>query len=342
MGLSRKQKKAIADLKAVEVAAYTRKQIDELRKIYRQATKDLQRVLLSTTATSLTKKSAAKTLANVKIITKALEVDVVEWGEDILPLSYNRGVDVAERQVLRLGISDSVARTAALHTAAIGVLADSLAVDVVKVSGEITHLAGSFIRRAQLDSLMDQELSRQVAQGIIKGDGFKQSGSRLLQAYRERIAEGAFVRIGGRNYQLDKYLELVAQTRTREATTEGTINTAVQYGMDIGIWDVHDNPCPQCQRFSGRVFSISGTHPDFLRLDVRPPVHPRCECSFHPTTETKLRDTDMYDKLVALSKNPNIPILNQGDYESILGRKPLEIAKAEANVLGNLEEAMAL
>lgn len=339
MTLSRRQRKEIP---LEEVAAYTRAQINELRKIYKKAAKDLQKLLLSEDLSSFNRGRSESILRQAELIIKGLESDTLDWAEVVLPLSYGRGIDIAARQVLRLGIVEEVDRFALIHTAAVSVLTDVIVADVVKAGSEIRQLVSSFVRRAQIDRNLDREITRRIAEGLIAGSHTREVGSQLYREFRQRISDGHFVRIGNRNYELGSYLELVAQTRTREATTEGTLNTAALYGMDLVIWDVHDNPCPQCQPYAGRVFSISGTNEDFPPLIVRPPVHPRCECSVHPTTDTKLEDVGLYDRLVALSRNGSIPILNQDNYEEILGKSAMDIAKADADILGNLEEALSL
>jgi hypothetical protein len=326
-------KELVREIKSAEIASYTRRQLDELIRIYRSAEREIQKKILNVSSEN-TRARNTQILRQLNLIIFSLEAQAAEWAEDVLPKSYQRGIDVAARQLARLGVADSVDPFARIHTSAISVLADGIVLDTVKAGAELRQLVGSYIQRTQLAKGVDEAITRGIAEGIIQGRGSRKQRDALLEIYRERIGNGQFVSIGGRNYRLDKYLELVARTRTREAVTQGTINTAVQYGLDLVMWDIHDNPCPKCQPYSGRVFSITGANLEFPRLTVKPPVHPMCECTIHPITDERLQESDKYEELVALSNNQRVKILGRGDYEQILGKKPMEIAEADANTLG--------
>lgn len=104
-----------------------------------------------------------------------------------------------------------------------------------------------------------------------------------------------FIRITGkdgvaRNYNLKSYSELVARTQMRQSQTEAVKKSCAEYDNDLVEIPPHSDPCPLCAPRQGKVYSISGKHPDYPELpDGGPPWHPNCEDVANPTSERALR-----------------------------------------------------
>jgi hypothetical protein len=324
-------RKIMDSLKAQQVAPYTRRQLDELIRMYRQAEREIQKALLSSDLSDVSRIRSKQIETSIKMILMALNNETREWGERVISVSYGRGVDVAAAQLSRLGIATDVNKFAHVHTAAMAIIADSITMDSLRMGSEVQSMVNQFIMRSQLARAADLAMSRSVAQSIIQGESLGKSTRRLVNDLRSRVGGGEFIRAGSRTFTMSEYMELVARTRTREAVTEGTLNTALNYGLDLVMWDIHDNACPKCQPYLGRVFSISGSSSVFPALEVRPPVHPNCECTIHPITDEYLEDIDYYDRLVELSNDPDTPILGRADYEEIIGRAPMRNAESAAD-----------
>ncbi|MFA7177480.1 MAG: phage minor capsid protein, partial [Smithellaceae bacterium] len=107
----------------------------------------------------------------------------------------------------------------------------------------------------------------------------------------DQIGGGDFIIVNGKSYNVKSYAELVARTRMRESQTQATIELANEFENDLAEIPRHDNPCEEiCAEYQGKVYSISGKHPDYPMLpDGGPPFHPRCECTLNLTSETALR-----------------------------------------------------
>ena len=108
-----------------------------------------------------------------------------------------------------------------------------------------------------------------------------------LDESRKQILDGKFVLVNGRRYKMKSYAETVARTRLREAQTKATKLLCEEYENDLVKFSNHDDPCPECEKYEGKIYSLSGTHPDYEQLtdDISPPVHPRCEHNLNPTSE---------------------------------------------------------
>lgn len=326
-------KKILTQEEASGIASFTRRQLDELIRIYRAAEREIQK-RLSAVSTHNTRARNIALLNQVEMIISALQIQLADWSQTVIPKSYQRGVEIVEQQTKRLEASRIGTSFAQIHQSAITALVQLITMDGARVSTELKHVASNIVRRTQLAKSIDDAISREIALGVIEGKNLKQQTDALLSMYRARVGAGEMININGTWFRLDKYMELVARTRTRDAVTQGTINTALQYGFDLVVWDIHDNPCPKCRPFTGRVFSITGEDTRFPLLVTRPPVHPNCECTIHPTTEIKLRESKKLDEIVALSNNPRVEILGRDDYEFIIGKKPMQIAEADATLIG--------
>jgi hypothetical protein len=321
----------LKEFEAGKIATLTRRQLDALIRVYRQAERKITAEILSGAGGTNADLLAMQT--TVRRMLRALMIFSNSWADEAFTLSYKRGVDITERQVQRLGIAASVVRDTLQHQRAVSLLVASMSEDTVRASASVENLVVEFIRRTKQTRALDNALSQSLAESLVQGNSTIQTRDAMLEALRGFVKEGELIRAGSRQYKPSDYIEMVARTRAREATTLGTLNTAIQYGMDLVLWDVHDNACPKCQPYLGRVFSISGTNKDFPQLVVRPPVHPNCECTIHPTTEIALRDSNNYSRLVALSNNAKIVILDDDDYRSILGKRAFQIANMESDIV---------
>lgn len=96
------------------------------------------------------------------------------------------------------------------------------------------------------------------------------------------------IRIAGRNYDVGKYAELVARTKTAEAATAGTVNRLAESGLDLIMVSAH-GATDGCGEFEGMIFSISGEsdkYPSMANMpNGGPPFHPNCKHRTMPFVE---------------------------------------------------------
>ena len=115
----------------------------------------------------------------------------------------------------------------------------------------------------------------------------------LRDALKGKLDDMQFVRIemadgGYRDYKLGYYAEMVARTELARAMIEGTKAAMEEFGEDLVIWDIHQDPCPECAEYMGKIFSISGTDPNYEQFpDI--PRHVNCECSCSPISQFDAR-----------------------------------------------------
>jgi hypothetical protein len=122
-----------------------------------------------------------------------------------------------------------------------------------------------------------------------------QHAAKLIRSFLEGyVGEGNLIEINGRHYNIRKYARMVARTELRRVQTKATKNYCKEYQNDLVQWSKHANPCPDCSKLEGRVFSISGKHPDYPKLQEEPPLHPQCEHNINPTSETAIKFREVY------------------------------------------------
>lgn len=310
---------AFSELQGIEKKLYLETKIKELDRLYGQTQKKLLAQLAQVDITEFQRYRTEAILKQVNLTVKVLDGGARKWAVKTIPYAYKRGVDIAGQRLKALKVTDKIAFDAQIHTSGINILADQVTMDLLEANGSIRKNFSRFIRATQQRIIEDKMITRQIAEGLIRGEARRAVSDRMLNEFRKRLGEEKFITINGRNYRPDKYAKLVARTRTREATGQGTINSCLQYGMDLVQVDVHADACEYCQQFMGRVYSISGNHPEFPMLSEEPPFHPQCECNLLPITEESLRSRGYYQQEVKLSNSPTIKIPSFSRFEELIG-----------------------
>jgi len=297
---------------------YLRTQIDRLRATYKAAQETLTRKLGSLNITAFERARAEKLLVEIKQIIMGLNKEAYSWAKNAIPVSYNRGIDFAADKLKSLDVTRFVSYDAKIHTQAVAIMIDDVAVDLISANESMGRVFNRFIRQTQQTILQDAQISQTIAQGLATGDTRRQVSSSILKSLQAKMDNQQFISINGRNYRPDKYAELLARTRTREATTQGTINTALRYGIDLVQWDAHAEICEYCAQFAGRVYSISGQDDQFPQLTEQPPLHPNCRCNLEPVTEEALQDRGQMEGIIKLSNAPKVEIDSYARFEEVL------------------------
>jgi len=74
----------------------------------------------------------------------------------------------------------------------------------------------------------------------------------------------------------------------RETQTKATLDLCRKYENDLVQVSSHGTDCEVCKEFEGKVYSISGTHPLYPKLERKPPFCPGCRHSILPTSEEEI------------------------------------------------------
>jgi len=299
---------------------YLTQQVDNLVKIYRSAQIGLAAQLRKIGLEDAERFRLQQLLKQVNTITAALNKGAYRWAKTTIPHSYEVGIDLAADRLKALGVTRFVSYDAKIHTSAVNVLVDEVTAELLTANENMKKFFTRVITQTQQRLLEDAEITRMIAEGVIKGEARRTVSDAILKELRKQMDNSQFVVINGRNYRPDSYATLVARTRTKEASTQGTLNTALRYDVDLVQWDTHSEICEYCQQFSGRVYSISGTDDNFPALDEKPPLHPNCRCVITPITRESLEDRGYLNEVIKLSNSPMIEVDSFSRFEEVLSQ----------------------
>jgi len=278
-------------------------QVKNLGDSYLKSRKRLRRILTQVDLTDFRKYRTQALLAQVNSEITALNKAARVWAKKNVPVTYVRGVDIAAKELKRMNVTRFVNTDAKIHQSAVASLVDDITINMVTANLSMKNEITRYIKKTQQRILEDKKISQLIVQGQIEGETRRQTSDVILKELTKQMGDEKYVRINGRRYQPDKYAELLARTRTREAASIGSINTALQYGLDLVQISVHNHPQEDpCSPFQGKVFSLSGNHPDFPALKARPPFHPNCKHVLIPITPEALEDDGIYEDVSKFSK----------------------------------------
>lgn len=172
------------------------------------------------------------------------------------------------------------------------------------LSGETTLLR--LARATQQVLLSEAKINKAIEKGFIESGSAGGSKRKLRDALMAKAIDGKYVTVVDKNgnprqYTVDAYAELVARTKLVEASSQAVITTVAAVGADLVQVSSHNTKCEQCSEFEGKIYSVSGSDPDFPALEEEPPYHPNCEHSLTITYKEALARDGTLDKYIDFS-----------------------------------------
>lgn len=140
------------------------------------------------------------------------------------------------------------------------------------------------IRTAQIQSIQTiertlEEVQRAINSGLVSVSGQKFIRQKVADAF---VKEGltSFITSDNKKLPLDYYVNLVVNTKVREARVQGKVNQLRSEGVELVRITNKSGTCPICARHKNLVVSLTGDHEGFPNIDeIRlPPLHPHCRC----------------------------------------------------------------
>lgn len=220
-------------------------------------------------------------LADVKEILTELDKQAEKWIKENIPEAYKEGQRIATEEYIKAnGKPDEPIRIeiAGIHREAVKVLAQNLYDDL--------HEAHLFVGRKVKDLFREAGLNA-VTTKVSTGQTIKEAKNNLMQ---DLLNQGvtAFQDSRGRSWRLDAYAQMTVRTTTAEATNWGTMNQLThELDHDLVQMTEHSPTCHLCAPLQGRVYSISGTDPNYPALfgkafGTHANIHPNCSHRLSP------------------------------------------------------------
>lgn len=244
------------------------RELKKLIEIYLRAETAIINEIGRLRSSGLTDYSAVATLERVQAILRQMENDSWEWAPKAIEKMFYVRVPEARRiegetpeKHLR-GYLNASTLTGEQHA-----IVDQL---VASLMGEITDATITALATVQsaLIGRVEPDVYRrigmeQVALQQATGRGtYKMLPGFVEQLRREGIT--AFVDKAGRNWSLHTYCAMVSRTTSRQAEVLAVLTADPE--QDLYRISSHGTTCGICAPFEGRVYSKSGTNPDYPPL----------------------------------------------------------------------------
>jgi len=283
-----------------------------IQSVYDSAAERIIAVLSSLDPATYAAAESGRALSQVKDIIRSLDTAVQMWAPGAIRAAYEESAGVARTRLEMIGAQRIPASkyNPARHDKKISALTKTVMTDYWKANRTIEKTARKYLsvvsqaavgvaKLAQVQMfestdalpfikrLLKKARPADVAQATLSSG----TVSRTIRDYLlSKLGGKDFIVINGRHYDVKSYAELVARTRMREAQTEATKELCKEFDNDLVQFSTHDNPCEECKKYEGEIYSLSGDSDTYDQLpdEAMPPVHPNCEHNLNPTSENAL------------------------------------------------------
>nr|DAD70855.1 MAG TPA: minor capsid protein [Siphoviridae sp. ctvok7] len=246
------------------------KELEKLIQIFLKAETDIINEIGRLRSQGLIDYHAVAALERVQAILRQMESDSWEWAPRMVEKQFYVRVPEARKA---LEVPETVEKhlagysNAAILTGEQHLIIDNL---VMNLMGEITDasmtvmatLQSALIGRVEPDIYRQVGLE-QVAYQQAVGRGVNQAIPAFADALR-REGVTAFVDKAGRRWSLHTYCSMVSRTTSRQAEVMAVLTADPEH--DLYRISSHGTTCKICAPFEGRVYSRSGTDPDYPPL----------------------------------------------------------------------------
>jgi hypothetical protein len=283
--------------------------IAEIQSVYASAAERIIEALSSLEPETYTAIKSGAVLSQIKTIVRSLDAAVQMWAPRAIRAAYQESAGVARTRLEMIGAKAVPVRkyNPARHDRKIDALTKTVMTDYWKANRTIERTARKYLavvsqaavgvaKLAQVQMFESTDALPFIKRLLKKARpadvnvATMASGtvSRQIRDYLLKKLKGEdFIVINGRHYDVKSYAELVARTRMREAQTEATKELCKEFDNDLVQFSKHDNPCEECAKYEGEIYSISGDSDKYDQLpdEAEPPIHPNCEHNLNPTSE---------------------------------------------------------
>lgn len=249
------------------------KELEKLVSIYLRAETAIINEIGRLRSQGLVDYHAVAALERVQAILRQMESDCWEYVPKMIEKQFYVRVPEARKA---LEVPETAAKHAmGYYNAGVGASLDFVQMDIVRrltenLMGEITDasmtvmatLQSALFGRVEPDVYRRVGLEQAAAQQAA-GRGVNASVPSFVQALR-REGVRAFTDKAGRDWSLHTYCTMVSRTTSRQAEVLAVLTADSEH--DLYMISSHGTTCALCAPYEGRVYSRSGTDPDFPPL----------------------------------------------------------------------------
>ena len=246
------------------------KKINQLIKLYKRAEKRLVRIISTKTVKGQVTDFYESMLKQVKLELMRLQVQSAKLSKDIVSELYLEAYEKSMKDLQVASIADGYTK---LHTEAIEVLSDNLINNFSEVNYQVGRKIEDTIRNIGLTNTQIK---------FATGQTIKELQKELIQ---NLIYEGigGITDKRGRVIPFITYAELLSRSIVAETQNTCVLNVAKEHDKDLVKMTQHNSACPVCQKYEGKIYSLSGKSSKYPYLKSIPGfnkgynnIHPRC------------------------------------------------------------------
>ena len=323
------------------------KELKKLIEIYLRAETAIINEIGRLRSSGLTDYSAVATLERVQAILRQMESDAWVY----VPKMIAKQFYVSHPEARRVQGESLTKHIRAYNNAAALTTEQYAIIDqlVANLMGEITDatltayatVESALIGRVEPDVFRRVSLE-QVALQQARGAGTYKALPDFVEALR-REGVTAFVDKAGRHWSLHTYGSMVSRTTSRQAEVLSVLTADPE--QDLYRISVNGTTCGICAPYEGRVYSKSGTNPDYPPLaaafgkqDPDGPdtlantwlnLHPQCQHSISPWSPIGRSDREIQDIKDFSSFEKNPPSVDPRTEKQIKAYRAKEKARAQ-------------
>jgi hypothetical protein len=295
-------------------AASLSSHVERIQSAYARAAARIIEILSRLDPSNFTAVDHGRALRDVQGVVDILNLQVRSYAPEAIRAAYKESASVARTRLELIGAKASRRYNQARPEKRIRALSKMILRDFWKANNTIETTARKYlsvmsqaaagVARVEQAQFFSSETVKGFIKETVKGALVETSkynagmahltskdiAARIREKLLAQLGGEDFIRINGRSYNVKSYSELVARTRMRESQTEAVKESMKEFDEDLVEIPRHDNPCPDCAEYQGKVYSVSGKSDKYPELpDGGPPFHPNCEDVMNPVSENALR-----------------------------------------------------
>lgn len=234
----------------------------------------------------------ARTLATIRAQLQDLGDSVDEWVKKEIPQYYLDGANVALQDLKHIGADISGPKgLAAVNKDAITVLIDETRNAFADSITAIARSAQGFVSDA-----VKQQIRAVLADGTLTGQARKDIAKNVVSAMEDN-GLSALVDAGGRQWQFERYADMLVRTKAVEARNAGLQDKMLQNGYDLVQVSDH-GATDVCADWEGEILSITGNTDGYKTTDEAEAdglMHPNCRHAYNVIQPELAATTEAYD-----------------------------------------------
>jgi len=272
---------------------------------YDRVAKEIAKELMKIDVAAFKELQVASIQKEIDEMVKGLNRTAIQWANKAGVDAYKEAMTKSMVTLEVLGAGKDPMFDNKAHLKTISLYANAMTDDLLRANLSIKNTVNAFfglarqanagLMQIQAFDVGDENIIADIIEETIaQGQARYYASNRIYEYLRLKLLDGQFIDRAGRHFNLRDYSRMVARTRLREMQSEAVKNTCEQYDNDLVQFSQHYQPCPICKPLEGRVFSLSGRHPTYPKLEKLPPIHPNCEHNINPTSEIALEFREKY------------------------------------------------